>query len=449
MFQIEYRLKQHTPIIHFQHDQAGATLRGTELKPKLDAWIMRKMLLGAGKGFFEDHLVRAEFLKVTKSEKPEWKGLLIGRGKAEHPALNYKVRIIAERENERFVISSMPNSNKNDPGIQSKSREVFSAEYLNGSQYFADNQFLSKGPEEFSNIRLGLKSKGKVSVRITCLIPQLLTTVRQELTSFFVNTSFGTRQTKGFGCFLPDRLNDNQIVSLLNQDPRVTGIFRKRIHAGFREKLQIISRDYGELKRGTSFGTYRKSKLWKYLCSEDDIRWEKRKIKTFLQHNHSAIFSSLKYDHKRASFNRIDDCDSDGEKHYQYIRALLGLAEQFEFGTRGKDKVVVRVKDSLAGSKNERIRKLAIKRFKSPIRFITTEQSIYLITTKIDPLLHTYIDNKTGLPVARNFDFIVDGPKSENTFPLTVPQKFDLVDFVEQMANYGNNLKLDPCIPHT
>ncbi len=36
------KLKQHTPIIHFQWDQAGATLRATELKPKLDRYIRVK-----------------------------------------------------------------------------------------------------------------------------------------------------------------------------------------------------------------------------------------------------------------------------------------------------------------------------------------------------------------------------------------------------------------------
>ena len=34
-------LKQHTPIIHFQPDQKGATLRATELKPKLDKYIKK------------------------------------------------------------------------------------------------------------------------------------------------------------------------------------------------------------------------------------------------------------------------------------------------------------------------------------------------------------------------------------------------------------------------
>lgn len=38
-FQITFTLKQHTPIIHFQHDQEGATLRASEVKPKLDRFL--------------------------------------------------------------------------------------------------------------------------------------------------------------------------------------------------------------------------------------------------------------------------------------------------------------------------------------------------------------------------------------------------------------------------
>lgn len=36
------KLKQHTPIIHFQWEQKGATLRATELKPKLDLFLKGK-----------------------------------------------------------------------------------------------------------------------------------------------------------------------------------------------------------------------------------------------------------------------------------------------------------------------------------------------------------------------------------------------------------------------
>lgn len=40
MYRLEFTLKQHTPIIHFQHDQYGATLRASEVKPKLDIGLI-------------------------------------------------------------------------------------------------------------------------------------------------------------------------------------------------------------------------------------------------------------------------------------------------------------------------------------------------------------------------------------------------------------------------
>ena len=42
-FKLEFTLKQHTPIIHFQSDQKGATLRATDLKPKLDRFLIEQL----------------------------------------------------------------------------------------------------------------------------------------------------------------------------------------------------------------------------------------------------------------------------------------------------------------------------------------------------------------------------------------------------------------------
>lgn len=41
-FERVYTLEQQTPLIHFQYDQPGATLRATEVKPKLDKFIIKK-----------------------------------------------------------------------------------------------------------------------------------------------------------------------------------------------------------------------------------------------------------------------------------------------------------------------------------------------------------------------------------------------------------------------
>ena len=76
MYKLSFTLKQHTPIIHFQHEQEGATLRATEVKPKLDRFIIDK-------------------LKQDGKEVPkEW---LVGKG--DHPALNYKMKIQEKNNN--------------------------------------------------------------------------------------------------------------------------------------------------------------------------------------------------------------------------------------------------------------------------------------------------------------------------------------------------------------
>ena len=50
MYKLEFELEQHTPIIHFQARDAGATLRASEVKPKLDKFILTQI----GKGFVND-----------------------------------------------------------------------------------------------------------------------------------------------------------------------------------------------------------------------------------------------------------------------------------------------------------------------------------------------------------------------------------------------------------
>ena len=40
---LKVQLEAQSPIIHFQHDQAGATLRASEVKPKLDRFLLNKM----------------------------------------------------------------------------------------------------------------------------------------------------------------------------------------------------------------------------------------------------------------------------------------------------------------------------------------------------------------------------------------------------------------------
>ena len=76
-YSLEFKLKQHTPLIHFQADDPDATLRATEVKPKLDAFLIEKLTL-------------------KHCKQNSW---LVGNG--EHPALDFKMHItICERGSE-------------------------------------------------------------------------------------------------------------------------------------------------------------------------------------------------------------------------------------------------------------------------------------------------------------------------------------------------------------
>ena len=73
---LKVQLEAQSPIIHFQHDQAGATLRASEVKPKLDRFLLNKMEQETGKrvaDFKEDN------------------GYAVMFTDKEHNALNYRM----------------------------------------------------------------------------------------------------------------------------------------------------------------------------------------------------------------------------------------------------------------------------------------------------------------------------------------------------------------------
>jgi hypothetical protein len=413
MFKLSFVLKQQTPLIHFQHDQEGATLRATEVKPKLDKFIIEQL----GKGDYDKGFLEAK--------KKSW---LIG--KEEKGALNYQMRIKINdsKEADRYAFFSNPYSRNADPDRESKVRNNLGAEYVGETQYFADNEKLTKN--NFDEIKVSVLSTF-INVELysyqTDLIAHLNEHNKQLLKIFFVSNNFGTRQTKGFGCFLPDKIKDEEIVDLLKLNHDVIGVFKKNDNSDFINKIKRIAKDYALLKRGASFGGYKKSKLWEYLCANGNYRWEKRKIKVYLESNNRDLFRSLKHDTPE---HRIDDCPSSEDlNRYYYIRALLGLAEQYEFVRKDNTRLKVKIKDQSPD-------KHAIERYQSPIRYIVTDSAVLMVAHKINPDLTHYTDHNAR--IERKFDFSIEGAGS---FSLSVPSNFDLADFLEKKAEFGKNLK--------
>ena len=411
MHELKFTLKQHTPLIHFQWQQDGATLRATEVKPKLDRFI------------------KEYFCNLNQAIEDSWYSDKDQRG------LDYKLKIEITGEVQKYFISSNPRSGRQDDERRRIIAEEFDAEYIYSTQYFGSNENLKQGAiEKKDQVKLGLKSDG-VTIRIQSFNKGLLDFLRKNdgeiVKAFFVLNSFGTRQTKGFGCFLPPGVKEAEIKRYLTFDKNITGAFKKRSTHSFVEKLQTIAADYGLLKRGNSEvldqagrvrQPYEKSKLWEYLCANQGLRWEKRKIKNSLP---TAVFNTLKH---QTHTHRIDDCPgAEDNNQYMYIRALLGLAEQYEFVR--KERTDPRLKVKIADSSPDEYK---MERFQSPVRYIVADDCIYLIATRVPDIVHSYQDSR-GNTHMRQISFTAIGMPG---FSLEIPSSFNLYDFIKRKSGY-------------
>lgn len=142
-FKLEFTLKQHTPIIHFQSDQTGATLRATELKPKLDRFLIEQF----------------------GREKIDHKAFLIH---GQDRALDYKLSITPDTSQAKVIDA--------------------------------------KNPLFFGNMGDGEVKKFKqhnkpFKITIVTFKSELIEILRKKFEAFLANINFGTRQSKGFGGF--------------------------------------------------------------------------------------------------------------------------------------------------------------------------------------------------------------------------------------------------------
>ncbi len=179
------KLKQHTPLLHFQHDQEGATLRATEMKPKLDELIGRKKGKTAVKRYAAD-------------PEDEAKG-----------ALDYKLRISAEKNEEYIVGSSIPRAVRED-------LERARQKYLSDAPYFADNPLIKEG--KWSEARRAVMYKN-IRLEVFSFHEELVEWVREALPRVLAYENFGTRQSKGFGSFSLEGATREDFETMLLDTP--------------------------------------------------------------------------------------------------------------------------------------------------------------------------------------------------------------------------------------
>lgn len=348
-WQKEYKLVQHTPLIHFQHSEPHACLRATEVKPKLDRFLIEQLE------------------KDDRFGDGRWKKWFVGDGSQQ--SFDYMMRIT-------------PNSEQVER-THSIERAIARAEHRPPNanlheihkNYFGN---MASGNNIQDTIRETFKEslfyKDGLTLTIRCFIPELLTLIDEHIRGFFMMHNFGTRQRKGFGSFTVDintqpnapkgfdlvgkycpnayycKLNDNVSADALLDAVWVISAF---LRSGF-------NRGEGNYVRGFVFRYFQREK--------NPLANDKAFVKQNVLHN--VYNEATRGEHLHPYGNNV---------RYRYVRGLLGTNENSRFcrdprgGTR-EDRIVHNIYIHSAEG---------VERFPSPLLFKPIGKFVFILPQKM------------------------------------------------------------------
>ena len=210
---LKVTLKQHTPLIHFQHAQDDATLRASEVKPKLDKFLLTR--LGGDDGYQAG-------INIAKD-----KGLLIGKG--EHPALDYKMRI--EAENPKQIGMNVTEKKAYNKQLYDEIRRPLytTSNYPDNSNSLIMGNMGGRVKEDILNFVMF----DSLIISFTTKNESLLKMVKKHIFDFFSETNFGNRTSKGFGSFLVCNIDGNPC----NREPQYDWKIKFSITPKYKEQI--------------------------------------------------------------------------------------------------------------------------------------------------------------------------------------------------------------------
>jgi hypothetical protein len=396
-FKLAFKLKQHTPIIHFQHYLEGATLRATEVKPLLDKFLIEK--------FSEKNVLGWEQWLIPQSEANKT-----------IKALAYKLRFKAE-------------------GTCSSSEPC--------APFFGNMGVEESKDEERKKFMFNKQIYGEIHSMHTGLVKLIKS--ESLLTTFFVRNNFGTRKNKGFGSYLiEDSDNESELDTYFEYyfdiDAPNRDILNRNTSRLLFEHIDLFYRVIrGGLNVKGSGGVaeiYVKSTLFSYFKSlHTPIQWEKRVIK------HKFFLKKGTYMSGDIQINALklgetlsgSSLESHKQKHetlyyniapFNLVRDLLGFSPEEQWqsyanATIKKNEVEL---DTKGGWKNKED---AVERWASPIYF----KPVY---TDDNRSCRVYIrlkeDNKM---LSMDFEIKTEG----ETLIIRTPESFSLLDYFDFLTN--------------
>ena len=407
--QLSYTLNQQTPLIHFQHDQKGATLRATEVKPKLDRFIIEKM---GGK----ENVPASWFIGETN-------------------ALNYKLRILTTgKPNVSNMIEAeiaWDRAKRQNADKKTKKKLEQDRNAAINGMYFG-NMVSGKGEEYEQNVRDQYKEtvfyegNDRIRLEVICFVKALMQEIEKHIEEFFIVTNFGTRQSKGFGGFVALKpgadINLVDPIKILNNNGNLFFYINFAVGTSYSVMLEHAKNIYALMKSGYSYPRRVQGYMLDYFAEDFDSQKE----------------GSDKYLIKKYKGNFWDASQSDDK--FVFSRALLGLAEFYEFTEKKGNKTKVRI-FSLGEDGFD------IERFRSPITIKVVGNKLIFLFGSFDKICgKTFYLAPNGIQREKEFDqqdykdkknFILSNPKSFKK--IKTPDKFDrkdIIDFINLFVGF-------------
>lgn len=414
MHKLEITLKQHTPLIHFQHDQDGATLRASEVKPKLDKFLLKQT-------FNNNFDLCKEYLNgyCEKNERNIREKFNNGIR-----ALDYKIKIIVTDKPKNIKLKIVPKENR-ESKIVKHHTEVNNEDF----PFLMSNMGGKESPEELINlvlydsILLEFRTKHKYIREI----------LLKYTIVFFSRHNFGQRKTKGFGSFTVKEIEGQTIP--WNESVIPQGSLYMKFST--ENKNGILNKQYAIFKTLDFYWKCLKSGV-NYTRNEESDEMKLRYIKAYYWHYLNNAGNTWEKKSIKTHFKLITGKDEtkDNKNKVSFARALLGSPDKFEY----KDRLRRFKNETVKIEHDESNKDLLIARIPSPVIFKPIikgdEVTVYIL---FDPEIRRKIRQTSNL----KFKFSVKKhtPIFLNLDPEVIDNYKDLIESYHQYFTEDPDVK--------
>lgn len=361
-WQKEYKLVQHTPLIHFQHSEPHACLRATEVKPKLDRFLIEQLE------------------KDDRFGDGRWKKWFVGDGSQQ--SFDYMMRITPNSEQ----VDRTQSIERAIAKIENQDYKRFHGIHKN---YFGNMASEKKREEKKKAIRETFKEslfyKDGLTLTIRCFIPELLTFIDEHIRGFFMMHNFGTRQRKGFGSFTvdistePNAPEDCDLVGKYCQNAYYCELDGNVSANALLNAVWVIS---GFLKSGFNLNNNKKNKKENAASNIREKDYVRGFVFRYFQRGKNPLANDKAFVKQKVLLNVYDE-KTPGEHRrfygnnvrYRYVRGLLGTNENSRFCR--DPNAHTPVYDIYTHSAE------GIERFPSPLLFKPIGKSVFILPQKM------------------------------------------------------------------